>query len=290
MDLTLLIIAALVALAVAAYFMLGAGKVAAAGDEVALQEATYLPFKLTQRTQVSPNTVLFRFSLPSASHRVGLPVGKHMLLRFMDSDGKHVSRPYTPVSSDDDRGYFDLLVKLYPQGKMSQKLLAMQVGDTIEARGPQGSLHYLGGGQFKIARKGGEVQHLGAKQVGMIAGGSGITPMLQVLREVHKHSATDFTKLSLLFANVTEADILLRKELEELRESRSLTAVTYTLDKPDDVWTGARGFVTPELIKTHLPAPHPNTLILLCGPKPMVDMMEKHLLGLGYSENMYFKY
>ncbi len=262
----------------------------------ALQEATYQSFKLTTRTQVSPNTVLFRFALPSATSRVGLPVGKHMLLRCLDAEGKPVARPYTPVSSDDDLGHFDLLVKLYPMGKMSQHLQALQVGQSIEVRGPQGSLEYKGNGQFKILRRltlpqtGSELRISNMKQVGMIAGGSGITPMLQLLRDVSKRGSLDTTRLSLIFANVTEADILLRAELEELREARSLTEVTYTLDRPTESWSGNKGFVTPHLIQSKLPAPGADTLILLCGPKPMVDMMEKHLIGLGYTEEMYFKY
>lgn len=261
----------------------------------ALKEATYTPFKLLQRTQISANTVLFRFALQHASQRVGLPVGKHMLLRCVDAEGKPVSRPYTPVSSDDDLGHFDLLIKLYPQGKMSQHLQSLQVGQSIEVRGPQGSLEYKGDGVFHIMRKaaagGSAMQSYTVKSVGMIAGGSGITPMLQLLRDVSKRTATDFTKLSLLFANVTESDILLRNELEELRESRSLTDIFYTLDRPSsENWAGGKGFVTTDMIKANLPPPASNTLVLLCGPKPMVDMMEKHLLSLGYTEEMYFKY
>lgn len=262
----------------------------------ALQESVYQPFKLTNRTQVSPNTVLFRFALPTPTSRVGLPVGKHMLLRCLDSEGKPVARSYTPVSSDQDLGYFDLLVKLYPLGKMSQHLDKMQVGESIDVRGPTGALEYKGSGEFKILRRlalpatGTELRISHATHVGMIAGGSGITPMLQLLREVSRRGAEDTTRISLIFANVTEADILLRAELDALREQRSATEVTYTLDRPSETWTGAKGFVTPELIAAKLPAPGPATLILLCGPKPMVDMMEKHLLGLGYTEDMYYKF
>lgn len=258
-------------------------------SDVALDPQQYQPFKLVRRNNVSHNTVEFRFALSSPSQRVGLPVGKHMLLKFVDAEGKPVSRPYTPVSSDDDRGHFDLLVKLYPQGRMSQHLQQMQIGQTIEARGPTGSLEYKGTGEFVIARRGGVVQNVRASSVGMIAGGSGITPMLQLLRAVHKNEK-DATKLALLFANQTEADILLRDELEKLRESRSLTNIVLSLDRPEDSWSGAKGFVTQQLIQSHLPAPAKDTLILLCGPKPMVDAMEKHLLAIGYTEEMYFKY
>lgn len=290
---TLLLSALLIALAAAAYFVLGAGnsKDATSNSPIAMKADKYQPFKLLTRTQVSPNTVQFRFALQHAAQRVGLPVGKHMLLRCTDAEGKPVSRAYTPVSSDDDLGHFDLLVKLYSNGKMSQHLQALQVGSTIDVRGPQGSLEYKGDGVFNIVRRGSPTpQVYNVKSVGMIAGGSGITPMLQLLRDVSKRSTTDFTKLSLLYANVTEADILLRSELESLRESRSLTDIFYTLDRPSESWTGGQGFITTEMIKANLPPPASSTLVLLCGPPPMVNMMEKHLLALGYTEEMYFKY
>ena len=95
---------------------------------LALKTDAYRPFYLAHRTPVSSNTVLFRFALPSSLQRVGLPVGKHMLLRCLDSEGKVVSRPYTPVSADEDLGHFDLLVKLYPTGKMVRPLFTRTGG------------------------------------------------------------------------------------------------------------------------------------------------------------------
>ena len=54
-----------------------------------------------------------------------------------------------------------------------------------------------------------------AKHLGMIAGGSGITPMLQIARDILKNK-DDKTKISMLYANQTENDILCRNELEEM--------------------------------------------------------------------------
>jgi len=276
-----------------AFFLLKSnkgGKSAAAVEPIALKESAYQSFKLIQKTQVSPNTCIFRFALGASNQRVGLPTGKHMMLKFIDAEGKPIMRAYTPISSDDDLGYFDLLIKMYDTGKMSQHLKSLEIGSTIDVRGPIGSLEYTGSGEFTIKRAGGRIQQSSIKSVGMIAGGSGITPMYQILREVSKRAGSDMTRLSLIFANQTESDILLRTELDQFRESRSLTDITYTLDRPAESWTGAKGFVTPDLIKANLPPPSSSTLILLCGPKPMVDMMEKHLQALGYTEDMYFKY
>lgn len=105
-------------------------------------------------------------------------------------------RPYTPVSSDDDLGYFDLIVKIYRRdvhpkfpegGKMSQYLETLKIGDTIDVRGPAGHITYIGNGVFEFADKMKKTPPRRRKvtKVAMLAGGTGITPMLQVLRNVH---------------------------------------------------------------------------------------------------------
>jgi len=282
------LLGAILAIAAIVYFILSGSRKERSAP-IALRPDTYQSFKLTERHAVSPNTVLFRFALPTPQHRLGLPVGKHITLRAVDAEGKPFMRPYTPVSSDADLGYFDLMVKLYPTGKMSQRLQALQVGESLEVRGPLGSLEYVGSGTFHISHASGTKEYH-VSSVGMIAGGSGITPMMQLLRDVHKHATKDRTRLSLLYANVSEADILLHAELEELRETRSSTQIHYTLDRPGEGWNGYTGFVTPAMIQKHLPAPAADTLILLCGPKPMVDSMERHLHALGYQDEMIFKF
>lgn len=120
----------------------------------------------------------------------------------------------------------------------------------------------------------------------MIAGGTGITPMYQVIR----HALTtpgDQTRISLIFANVNEDDILLRSEFEALAATYpDRFQIHYTLDNPPSRWAGHKGFVTPEMIKEHLPAPSPKTKILVCGPPPMVASMISHCTSLlGHEED-----
>ena len=85
---------------------------------------------------------------------------------------------------------------------MSQYLESMEIGDLIAFRGPSGRLQYLGKGKFSIKKlRKDPPKTVCAKKVNMIAGGTGITPMLQLIREVLKHKQTDKTQLALLFAN-----------------------------------------------------------------------------------------
>ena len=77
-------------------------------------------------------------------------------------------RPYTPVSRPDTLGYFDLVIKRYDQGKMSKHLHSMRPGDTLLCKGPFAKLEY---------------RPNMVKHIGMLAGGTGLTPMLQLLQE-----------------------------------------------------------------------------------------------------------
>lgn len=112
--------------------------------------------------------------------------------------------------------YFANVHPKFPEGgKMSQYLEQMKLGDTMLMQGPKGKLTYKGHGVFEIVPKPKVLEVRKAKKVGMIAGGTGITPMLQVIRAILK-DPSDKTEMSLIFANQTVDDILLRKELEQI--------------------------------------------------------------------------
>lgn len=259
-----------------------------------------VPLKLIDKVEISHDTRRFRFALPSETHVLGLPIGQHIFLSAV-IDNAPVIRSYTPVSSDDDVGYMDLVIKVYfkdvhpkfPEGgKMSQYLNNMNIGDCIDVRGPSGRLKYLGKGQFslKLLRKD-PPRIVKVKKVGMIAGGTGITPMLQLARHILK-DPSDETQLALLFANQTEKDILLRDELEEATaKNPKQFKVWYTVDTPTDNWKYSSGFINADMIQQHLFPPGPDTLILMCGPPPMVNFAcIPNLDKLGYNPDLRFAY
>lgn len=69
------------------------------------------PFKLAYKEELTHDTRRYRFALPSQEHCLGLPIGQHIYLSAK-INGDLVVRPYTPTTSDDDKGYFDLVVKV----------------------------------------------------------------------------------------------------------------------------------------------------------------------------------
>ena len=99
----------------------------------------------------------------------------------------------------------------------------------------------------------------------MIAGGTGITPMLQIIRAALKNPL-DRTKLSLIYANVNVEDILLRSELDELAEKhKDRFKVFYVLNNPPPNWKGGVGIVTKDQVERHLPPTDHNIKVLMCG-------------------------
>lgn len=227
----------------------------------ALDPNSWRGFTLASSEQVTPDTRRFRFNLPEKDQTLGLPVASCFVTRapLGDEDEKgskkQVIRPYTPCSEPDTKGYFELVIKAYPNGKMSQHIHNLKEGDSLECKGPIGKLDY------KPNMK---------KKLGMIAGGSGLTPMLQVIQEIVKNPE-DNTEATFIFANKTEQDIILKKELDEMAAKSDKLNVVYLLDKPPtDNWQGELGYLTVDMAKKYFPPPSNDNLILVCGPPPMM--------------------
>lgn len=154
---------------------------------------------------------------------------------------------------------------------------------------------FVGKGVFTVKRRhatsgAAEIKSQTVHKLGMIAGGTGITPMLQIVRHVSVRPH-DTMHMSLIFANRTEADIMCRQELEQMVEVNPNFKLHLQLDRPpNSQWKGGSGFVTDKVIQAVLPPPGDDTLILVCGPPPMVVIMTDILTKLGYTDNMIFVY
>lgn len=170
---------------------------------------------------------------------------------------------------------------------MSQHLESLKIGDSVLMKGPKGHLEYLGQGAFTIAHKKNNVVKYSKRKIGMVAGGTGITPMLQVIRAIVK-DPSDSTELWLMFGNQTEEDILLRKELEAIPKHK--LHLFYTLDRPPANWNQGVGFVTKEMCRDHLPPASSDTMIFMCGPPLMMKSVQDHLVSLGLSESYFFSF
>ncbi|KAI5058239.1 hypothetical protein GOP47_0026409 [Adiantum capillus-veneris] len=260
-------------------------------EKTALRPNEWTSFKLGDTIKVSPNTNIYRFTFDD-DEKLGLDVASCLITRAQignKDDGKpnYIIRPYTPISPPDSQGYFDLMVKVYPQGKMSRHIGSLKPGDTLEVKGPIAKIPY------KPNMK---------KNIGMIAGGTGITPMLQVIDAI-LGNIDDLTKVYLIYANLSPEDILLKEKLDLLAAKNPNFKVYYVVDKPSSNWNGGSGYITKDMVLKGMPAPSEDTLILVCGPPGMMkhisgdkapDKSQGEVSGLlkeaGYSKDMVYKF
>ena len=222
-------------------------------------------YQLTAFHHDTHDTKTFCFGLPADATLDMLP-GDYLYVHAT-IDGKSVKRPYTPSSMPGTTDYFDLTVKRYEKGLISKYLHEQKVGDTVLMSGPNQGGHWVDGM---------------AKKVGFVAGGTGITPMISIIRLILAKSLG--VELFLVFANKTEADIIFRDEWEgDVREHANFHCY-HVLEQPPTGWSQGVGRITDDVLRRHLPPPGPETVIFLCGPPPMVNPLEATLKGLGYSE------
>lgn len=234
-----------------------------------LNPKEYKDLKVDRIDKLSPNVYRYVFKLPNASDVVGLPIGQHVAIKAT-IDGRSVSRSYTPTSNNLDAGILTLVIKLYPDGELTGKYFAnLNPGDTVLFRGPKGPMKYQRGL---------------CKNIGMIAGGTGITPMFQLIRAICEDDR-DTTQVSLIFANHSEEDIILRKELDIFATKYPGNfKVWYMLDQAPDDWAYGKGYVTPDVIEQKLPCSALDTKMMLCGPPGLVAASKKTLVSMGFQE------
>ncbi|CUS22201.1 LAQU0S04e10550g1_1 [Lachancea quebecensis] len=221
--------------------------------------------ELEDQTLISKNTAMYRFKMRTPLEALNFPVGHHLAVK-VPIDGKELVRYYTPVSPKYQPGHFDIIVKSYADGQVSKYFAGLKPGATVDFKGPVGRFNYVSNSY---------------KHIAMIAGGSGITPMLQILNEIIT-TPEDLTKVSLIYANETENDILLRDELDEIAEKYPNFEVNYVLHKPSSNWNGEVGYVTKEHMKKYLPSFSSDSRLVMSGRPEMIRMLLDYAEELGW--------
>jgi len=258
--------------------------------EKSLSPKEWRAFPLSYRERLTPDTNLYRFSLEDQSHVLGMDVASCLSLRVPTAaDEEEVARPYTPTTLDQEAyGYFDLVIKTYPGGKAGEYVNALKVGDKVEFKGPW----------QKLPIETNMVEHMG-----MLAAGTGITPMYQVIKQVLS-DPKDTTKITLLYASRTEDDVILAPELAELASKYpDRLKVHYFISQPKSGEKGVR--IDKETISTLLPSPQKKSSqkVFVCGPKGFYEAVSGwkgpnftqgdltgYLAELGYEKDQVFKF
>ncbi|KAL4909649.1 hypothetical protein BDW74DRAFT_173144 [Aspergillus multicolor] len=229
------------------------------------------------------NTKRLRFEYPDKSWASGLHLTSSLLtICWPQESWLPAIRPYTPVSSLHLRGTIDLVIKRYPNGKVSSHLHTLNPGDTIYFLGA------LPGYRWVTPDK--------PSKVYLIAGGSGITPLYQLARGILENPH-DQSKVHLVYGANTVHDLFLKQELDDLRarfgerlrvdylvsEGRGSSSSSLSMDEDGEkdgnealVRYGARvstGLLGQVFRRDRQPGAAGDEKVVVCGPPGMVEVL-----------------
>eukprot|EP00187_Rhodella_violacea_P013619 CAMPEP_0184715290 /NCGR_PEP_ID=MMETSP0314-20130426/5247_1 /TAXON_ID=38298 /ORGANISM="Rhodella maculata, Strain CCMP 736" /LENGTH=316 /DNA_ID=CAMNT_0027178387 /DNA_START=18 /DNA_END=968 /DNA_ORIENTATION=+ len=247
----------------------------------------WAPAPLLEKKQLNHDTILLSFGLAEKDKPLGLPTCGCMLAKSDEIGDEPVIRPYTPVSTNAMVGKFDLMVKVYPDGKMSGFMDKMEPGQTVD---------------FKHIKPNVKIQYpFNKKHIVMLVGGTGITPMIQALHAI-LGTESDSTKVTVLYGSKTEADILAKDVLDAWEASHPQLDVVHVLSNEPEgsAWAGKRGFIGADLIKEVAFGTDGDGIFFVCGPPPMynalcgpreeADKVSGVLGELGYGAGQVYKF
>ncbi|CAH0481219.1 unnamed protein product [Peronospora belbahrii] len=261
-------------------------------DTFALHKTQWRSFPLASKQTVSSQTIKFTFKLPGKK-LLGLQIpGQHLKVRAK-INGQMIERALTPTSNFSQAASFDLIVKVYPDGIMSRYFDNLTVGDTVEMLGPQGRIGYPQAGMVTI---GGQPKLTNVRHVVMVAAGTGVAPMMQLIRAVVENSK-DTAKITLVNCNHSLAHVIARTQLEPLAnmflERIKIHHVLREASEDDSrelgsVRTGKR--LDKAMLTELLPKVSPDVAAFHCGPPAFDEAVNTMLKDIGFSENQIFMF
>ncbi|XP_077991492.1 cytochrome b5 reductase 4-like [Glandiceps talaboti] len=247
-------------------------------QKISDRDMQYRNCTLKCKESVSHDTYLMCMELSEGSRMV-VPVGYHVFVRDT-INGMEVVRPFTVVipslsTSQIDQDILDgrvfyLMVKIYQDGVLTPLIGKLNSGDKVSVSNPDGNFQL-----FKLDT---------CQRLLLLAAGTGFTPMVRLIHYSLQINNIN-RKVTLLFFNKTEKDILWREQLEQLKEDERF-GCTYILSEPSSEWKGATGRIRRELLDTFLPKPSDDlkTLVCVCGPTPFTKNALRQLTDFGYKE------
>jgi ferredoxin-NADP reductase len=206
------------------------------------------------------------FSLQAPSWRGHRP-GQHVDLRLTAPDGYSVERSYSIASEPERTDAVEITVERIEGGEVSPFLHeVVVVDDRIELRGPIGGYFVweapLGGPLF------------------LVAGGSGVVPLMAMLRHRARAGATIPTRL--LFSSRHLEEIVYRDELDRLAARGDGLEVVHTLTRSQPPgWSGFSRRIDERMLVEVLEPIGISARTYICGPTALVETAANALVGLG---------
>jgi len=213
----------------------------------------------------TPGVKTFTLALPGwVRHRAG----QHYDVRLTAPDGYQAQRSYSIASEPEREGEIDLTVELIEDGEVSRYLIdVLAPGDQIEVRGP------IGGYFVWEANM--------TDPLLLVAGGSGIVPLMAMLR--HRAAAGSTVPTRLLYSSRSPSDIIYAQELEQLSASPDGPEVFYTLTRSQPPgWNGFARRIDREMLAEVAQPFGTAARAYICGPTLLVESVATLLGEMGF--------
>lgn len=194
--------------------------------------------------------------------------GQHVDVRLTSEDGYQAERSYSIASAPEPTDRVVLTVERIDDGEVSPFLTGeLRVGDKLELRGPIGGYFTWAGG--------------GPRPLQLLAGGSGIVPLMAMLR--HRAHLAPRTLARLLYSSRTWATTIYGPELERLAQGDSRLAVTYALtrERPPG-WSGESRRVDGPMLRALAFPPSAEPDVFVCGPTAFVESVADQMVDWGH--------
>jgi len=222
-----------------------------------------LKLRVSEIIDETPSTKTFRM-VSETGYLPPFQAGQYVNL-LVETRGVRSSRPYSIASPPNQRAFYDLTVKAVPDGFVSLYLLEeVTVGDSLNSSGPMGGFFHN------------PLSH--SNEVVYMAGGSGITPMMSMIREVTDRGLE--RRMHLFYGSRTPDDIIYKEELERLATAHDNLTVDMVISEPEAGYRGLTGFIAGTMLKQRLGDLTGKTFFV-CGPEAMYTFCLKELESLG---------
>jgi|SRR5581483_328881 len=201
-------------------------------------------------------------------HWHGHRPGQHVDVRLTAEDGYQAVRSYSIASAPQPEPRVTLTVERIDDGEVSPYLTGeLRVGDQLELRGP------IGGYFVWEEQMGGPLL--------LIAGGSGIVPLMAMIRSWAALGST--IPIRLLYSSRSYPEVIYRDELARLGKDKTKLEVVHTLTREQPPgWTGYHRRIDPEMLSKVAWPVDQRPLLFICGPTPFVETAAASLVELGY--------
>jgi len=218
--------------------------------------------RVTEAIQETPSTKVYRLTRTDGPFPPFRP-GQYVNV-FIEIDGIKTSRPYS-IASEPGSRYMELAIRDNPSGFAAPYLLNnLKVGSELETTGPAGYFYYE--------------PLIDGNDLVFLAGGSGITPFMSMIRHTAKHSRN--LKINLLYGSRSPKDVIYKIELNHIAAEFAGFKYSLVISEPPKGYKGSKGFLDAKNIKK-LAGDIAGKTYYICGPDAMYECSTAALSELG---------